>query len=629
MNLNARVTKPRTRSARLKSSKAALEKLDAVVRDRAGLSSRRRQQSAKSRDCAWTAPPVHSVDSHVDPSIAIIPSPEDRASVTWTNLRQLVEDDKPEQAAKPIQQPKPLPRKRPHASFLADTVDQLSSNPDPKRYRPESVDRFVTQWVESVSVSESYRERHCRSDSLLNHSDGDLISRRLTQSVPSMVKNRASTKSRSNVQSVGSSDAAGSDANTNKSEKSLVLDPLYRSENLHYNHIFKRSKREKFPEHIRGLIDLVSRDRDSPEPSLDIKQQDELEMLANGAGEPEVQSGFRDWIFFDSRDALRRSERMRMWKHAVPSSGSEHKVSIPHPDMLFGYVRDLALPQHFSIKSLQREMTANSSHLAYPFLDVEFKGDGALWVATNQCLGGAASCVNLTERLNDRLKGCKNVEIRTLNSAAFSVAMNGTEARLYISWKHDKRRYYLQEIMSFAVQQTEQYLQFRQYIRNIFDWGMDQRLQEIRDSLDKLIEENRKRASAVEYGASDTVSDDDSNNSDPEEVWCGNDGQEEEEMQIAAAISSSSRKAKRKTSVDGRDNGRDAAKKKSKPNHASKAKAKVTKAKATKAKATKAKATKAKRQARACRNTAVKAADPPIRFLRSTAARAKAKRAVS
>jgi hypothetical protein len=44
----------------------------------------------------------------------------------------------------------------------------------------------VTQWLESISGSESYRERHCRSDTLLRHSDDDLIPRRLTKSAPNM-----------------------------------------------------------------------------------------------------------------------------------------------------------------------------------------------------------------------------------------------------------------------------------------------------------------------------------------------------------------------------------------------------------------------------------------------------------
>jgi hypothetical protein len=81
-----------------------------------------------------------------------------------------------------VQQPKPLPLKRSYASFLGESVDQCSSSPPPKRHRPEAVDNSVTQWVKS----ESYRERHCRSDRLFGHSDGDLISRRLTKSAPNI-----------------------------------------------------------------------------------------------------------------------------------------------------------------------------------------------------------------------------------------------------------------------------------------------------------------------------------------------------------------------------------------------------------------------------------------------------------
>ena len=86
------------------------------------------------------------------------------------------------------QQPKPLPLKRPYASFLERSVDQLSSSPDSKRYRPESVNSSVTKWVElnSTLAPDSYREKHCRSDNLLSHLEGDLIPRSLTKSTPNM-----------------------------------------------------------------------------------------------------------------------------------------------------------------------------------------------------------------------------------------------------------------------------------------------------------------------------------------------------------------------------------------------------------------------------------------------------------
>ncbi|KAK0728898.1 hypothetical protein B0T26DRAFT_749056 [Lasiosphaeria miniovina] len=55
--------------------------------------------------------------------------------------------------------------------------------------------------------------------------------------------------------------------------------------------------------------------------------------------------------------------------------------------------------------------------------------------------------------------------------------------------------YYMANIKSFLLQEPEHYIEFRKYVRNIIDWGKDKRLKEIRDSLDGLLEESRKRAS--------------------------------------------------------------------------------------------------------------------------------------
>lgn len=146
------------------------------------------------------------------------------------------------------------------------------------------------------------------------------------------------------------------------------------------------------------------------------------------------------------------------------------------------------------------EIVANSQDLIYPFFSIEFKGDGpsgdgSLWVATNQCLGGSASCVNIADRLNHQLRECNNEEVKSIDSVAFSIAMNGTEARLYISWKHDEVNYYMRSVKSFLLQEPEHYVTFRKYVRNIIDWGQGERLKQIRDSLDILLEKARNTAS--------------------------------------------------------------------------------------------------------------------------------------
>lgn len=57
--------------------------------------------------------------------------------------------------------------------------------------------------------------------------------------------------------------------------------------------------------------------------------------------------------------------------------------------------------------------------------------------------------------------------------------MNGTEARLYISWKHDELQYYTRKVDSFLLQKPKDYVEFRKYVRNIIDWSKDKRLNKI------------------------------------------------------------------------------------------------------------------------------------------------------
>ena len=104
---------------------------------------------------------------------------------------------------------------------------------------------------------------------------------------------------------------------------------------------------------------------------------------------------------------------------------------------------------------------------------------------------------SIAERLNRQLRRCKSDKVQPIDSAAFSIAMSATEARLYISWKHDELKYYTRKVDSFLLQSPEHYLKFRKYVRNIIDWGKDKRLKEIRDSLDSLLEENRNTASQL------------------------------------------------------------------------------------------------------------------------------------
>ncbi|KAJ4308166.1 hypothetical protein N0V84_012254 [Fusarium piperis] len=389
-----------------------------------------------------------------------------------------------------------------NASFLDEFADPFQPSP-----QANTEHSFVLEWLESLG---SDRDTRCRSDSHLQATDDNAIPRRLARSAPAMSYTRdsdgftvppmpASTGSRSRT-----SDATGS--SSGPSGRSLVENPLYRDMNLASNSIHLRSSRDRFPDQVADLIDSMRRDRDSPGPTLDEVWEDKaLEELGIGAAESDVEKYFQNRIFPDGdrANSLKRSDRLPMAKHTVPSTGSGLKVSTPVPDMLYGYNRQNAFPQHLAqLISIGPETVANTQGLIYPFFIVEFKADGpsgagSLWVATNQCLGGSASCVNIAEKLNHRLRQCQSDMVHPTDSASFSIAMSGTEARLYISWKHNELDYYMANVKSFLLQDAEHFIEFRKYVRNIIDWGRGERLEGIRKSLDSLLEESQKRSSAA------------------------------------------------------------------------------------------------------------------------------------
>ncbi|KAI0006533.1 hypothetical protein F4779DRAFT_629738 [Xylariaceae sp. FL0662B] len=407
----------------------------------------------------------------------------------------------------------PTPKKPSYAVFLERCVEP--SQPWPCSGSPDS---FISAWLESVG---SDRNTRCRSDSCLDQPTSEPVPRQDAYSAPQMGHARdaggftlppapASTGPRSRVDidsaSVTTSEITSGSSRT--SARSPLEGPFYRAANLAANNIYMRRRREELPEGVAELVNYVRRGRDSPGPSPDQVWQDPwleaLELMP--ATKFQVEDYFRANIFPSPgmMESLQHSDGQPMAKHTVPNASSELEVSNPVPDLLYGYNVDNAFSrqQQSQLFSMGPEMLANSRNLVFPFFVVEFKSDGlygrdgSLWVVINQCLGDAASCVNVTERLNIWLAQCESDEVRPINSAAFSIAMSGAVARLYVSWKHDEQ-YYMRKVKSFLLQCPDGYLEFRKYVRNIIDWGKDRRLSEIRSSLDTLLAENRKRISEV------------------------------------------------------------------------------------------------------------------------------------
>ncbi|KAH6722717.1 hypothetical protein BKA61DRAFT_569227 [Leptodontidium sp. MPI-SDFR-AT-0119] len=151
------------------------------------------------------------------------------------------------------------------------------------------------------------------------------------------------------------------------------------------------------------------------------------------------------------------------------SDRSSKLISTPYPDMLYGYNSLGAFPQQQAqLRTMANEMVANTQDLIYPFL---------------------------------------------LSSSRPMVREGMGVSRLYVSWKRNELDYYMKHVDSFLLQKPRDYIEFRKHALNIIDWGKDERLNKIRDSLNSLLEESRKAASQRAKSRPPPFSDDSVRNS--------------------------------------------------------------------------------------------------------------------
>lgn len=67
---------------------------------------------------------------------------------------------------------------------------------------------------------------------------------------------------------------------------------------------------------------------------------------------------------------------------------------------------------------------------------------------------------------------------------------------MYVAWKEDDSQFCMRRVGAFGVAIPEHFVELRNKIRNILDWGKGTRLKQVRDALDVIGEEHRKKTSA-------------------------------------------------------------------------------------------------------------------------------------
>ncbi|KAL1844621.1 hypothetical protein VTK73DRAFT_2153 [Phialemonium thermophilum] len=271
------------------------------------------------------------------------------------------------------------------------------------------------------------------------------------------------------------------------------------------NGICIRHSRARLPSDVARSVEEIRADRGSP--GLSARQMDEyldgLGALAEGCTEADVEEFFRGLVFpelldptYGSLAGLGCADSALLPLHLVPDDPeSRFVVSQPRPSLLYGFSKDprdgAFTPAHVSIVESLHPRGASPSP-AFPFLAILFKAvggtQGDLWVATDQCAGASAACLNAVDLLNKQLRdrGSEGV-----GSICFSVAMDNNVAQLYVSWKEGDAKYWVQRVDDFLLSNPDHFTSLRSRVRNILDWAKRTHLEKIRRALDVLEQTGR------------------------------------------------------------------------------------------------------------------------------------------
>ncbi|RSL55884.1 hypothetical protein CEP54_009134 [Fusarium duplospermum] len=144
----------------------------------------------------------------------------------------------------------------------------------------------------------------------------------------------------------------------------------------------------------------------------------------------------------------------------VPHRESIEGPRPPTPAMLYGYGLDVFSDAE---KQQQTLFEAEATRAClYPFFTIEIQA--------------------LFNKLERRVHQVTGPFAPELNNVAFSIAMNGTEARLFVTYRMDEGMYGMYKAKSFLLQDPDHHIRFRKCVLNIIEWGQ-QRLVKIRDAL--------------------------------------------------------------------------------------------------------------------------------------------------
>ncbi|VUC20210.1 unnamed protein product [Clonostachys rosea] len=228
-------------------------------------------------------------------------------------------------------------------------------------------------------------------------------------------------------------------------------------------------------------------------------------MALHGSNESDVSQFFEQHIFrLSTRSESICRNGTGMITFDIPSTNPVEvsRVSKPTPDLLLGYNSESFTPEQ------ETELIVWDQNVAkFCFLSVDYKGDGQIsagrmWVATNQCLGATATCVNIIRRLREavlRRRGGADLANK-LDQHVFGLTSNGSHAELFVTFAEESKVIFMKLVRGFLLSDAAHFEDLKRCVASIFNWA-DERQGHIKAAID-FIRAANKRDAAEDYPSS-------------------------------------------------------------------------------------------------------------------------------
>lgn len=239
--------------------------------------------------------------------------------------------------------------------------------------------------------------------------------------------------------------------------------------------------------------------------------RDSIIQLAEDA-EAELTQGFMSLAILPFREAdqtLKRVQQMPFTNAILPRAiipygypGDFQSICEPKPGVAYGYKLGAFSPA--------QNLTQNSTHngadlsrfsrlakdLYWPFFVVEFKAPamgGNIYAAENQCAGGGSASLLACQTLHSIASKANNNSADPTDAVAYSAAIDGATARLFVHWYDaGSDKYRLERFHHYDLNRPEDIQKLHLHTKNIVGWGVGSRLEKIKAALDVIFEEQMR-----------------------------------------------------------------------------------------------------------------------------------------